>query len=400
MHRLVGVGFALALVPISFCQAKSGVQAEVPPSFTIAIDGPAYATEPIWVRALNGQIENVRYPFSPAVGDFGCNKLEVRHHGTLLAPRTNSGPVSSVGIACGSSAPAGSPQGRLPLHILYPLTQPGTYSVRWTIEYPDLTPGSLTPLRSIAESPWLTFAVLAATPEQHQKWVRRLLANAPKDPGHAAGDFIPSLVADAPDPRVLSVLLGYLYAENQMVAGEAASALELFPQSVVMRAVVKTIEEHGPSEQLAYYATYHKGWTLADEEEVVHAAVRFLVPPHTRPVAEVNQPENPFKAQNPFAPEVPTAASAAIKLLGFIFYTPNHAWPSDSKLNAWTDAQVLRAAPKIMASADTTGVQQLAEYLGSMQPSADAHELLLRIADRDDVAGEQAKICLGWHRPN
>jgi len=400
MHRLAGIGFALALVPMSFCQATDGVQAGDPPSFTIAIDRPAYANEPIWVRALNGPIENVRYPFYPAIDDFGCNKLEVRHDGALLTPRTipTPGGTQRVGIACGSSAPAGSPQGRLPLHILYPLSQPGTYSVRWTIEAPGLH--RPVPLRAIAESQWLDFTILAETPKQHEKWVRQLLANPPKDPGQVAGDFLPSLVADVPDRRALRVLMGYLYAKNQIVAGEAASALELFPESEVMRAVIEAIEEHGPSDQLAYYATYHKGWTLADEDGVVHAAVRFLNPPHKRPVAEVNQPENPFKAEDRFKPVVPPAMSAAIKLLGFIFYTPNHAWPADSNLNAWTDAQVLRAAPTIMASADTAAVQELAEYLGSMQPSADAHELLLRIADRDDVAGEQAKICLGWHRPN
>lgn len=394
MRRLCGIGFALALAPMSYCQAKNGVQTGDPSSFTISIEGPAYANEPIWVRALNGPIENVRYPFYPAIDDFGCNKLEVRHDGALLTPRTIPAPGGTlrVGIACGSSAPAGSPQGRLPLHIVYALSQPGTYSVRWTIEAPGLH--RPVPLRAIAESQWFTFTVLAETPKQHEKWVRQLLANPPKDPGQLAGDFIPSLVADAPDRRALSALLHCLYADNQVVAGEAASALELFPQSEVMRAVVGAIEEHGPSDQLAYYATVHKGWTLADEDGVVRAAVRYLNPPHMRPVAEVNQPENPFK------PLVPTAMSAAIKLLGFIFHTPNHAWPADSNLNAWTDAQVLRAAPTIMASADTAAVQELAEFLGSMQPFADAHELLLRIADRDDVAGEQAKICLGWHRPN
>jgi hypothetical protein len=403
MHRLAFIAFALALVPVSFCQTKGDLQAEDPPAFTIAIDQPAYTDEPVWVRALNGPIENVQYPFNSFIGDFGCNKLEVRHDGVLLTPRTiPSTGEQSNGFACGSAAPAGSPQGRLPLHILYPLTQPGTYSVRWTIEYPDFTHGPPPRLRfrPIGESQWLTFTVLAETPKQHEKWIKRLLVNPPKDPGQLAGDFLPSLVADAPDPRALSAFLDCLYADNQDVAAEASSALELFPQSEVMHAVVEAIEEHGPSDQIAYYATYHKGWTLADEEGVVHAAVRYLNPPHTRRVAEVNQAEDPFKPENSFKPEVPTATSAAIKLLAFIFYTPNHAWPSESNLNAWTDAQVLRAAPNIMAHGSMIAVQELAEYLGSMQPSAEAHSLLLRIADRDDSAGEQAKICLGWHRPS
>jgi len=42
-------------------------------------------------------------------------------------------------------------------------------------------------------------------------------------------------------------------------------------------------------------------------------------------------------------------------------------------------------------------VQQLAEYLGAMQSSPRAHELLLQIAERSDNAGEQARGCLTWH---
>jgi hypothetical protein len=153
MRRLARIGFALALVPVSFCQIKGGSLAGDPSAFTIAIDQPAYTNEPVWVRALNGPLQNVRCPFYPAIGFFGCNKLEVRRDGAVLSPRTI--PITGMswgGPACGSSAPAGSPQGRLPLHILYPLTQPGTYSVRWTTEDLDFTPGSHERFRSVGES--------------------------------------------------------------------------------------------------------------------------------------------------------------------------------------------------------------------------------------------------------
>jgi hypothetical protein len=160
-----------------------------------------------------------------------------------------------------------------------------------------------------------------------------VLANPPKDSGHLAGDFLPSLVADAPDPQALSVFLKYLYADNQIVAAEASSALELFPQPEVMHAVVEAIGERGPSEQLAYYASYHKGRTLADEGKVVHAAADYLIPSEKSQDTTVHQPY------------APTPSSAAIKLLRFIFYVPNHAWPADGSLNAWADAQVLRASP-------------------------------------------------------
>lgn len=384
MRRLACFGFALALVPMSFCQAKTGAQ-KSPTAFTIAVDQPVYADEPIWVHALNGPTENVRYPFQPTIGYFGCNKLEVWHEGTLVTPSaTATIPPALDGIACGSAAPHGSPEARLPLHIVYPLIQPGTYLVRWTIESPNFAPGPL--LLSIGQSQWLTFTVLAATPAMHESWLQKLIASPPDDPGQLAGDFLPALAADAPDPRALKIFLKYLYSDNEIVAREAESALELFPQSEVMRVVASAIEEHGPSDQLAYYATYHTGWTVEDEDKIVHAAVTYLQLPEPRPVSETIEPW------------APTRTSAAIKLLLFIFYVPNHAWPPDPRLNSWADAQILRAAPGIMADASEAAVQQLAEYLGSMQPSADAHELLLRITDREDDAGRQARICLGWHR--
>jgi hypothetical protein len=42
-------------------------------------------------------------------------------------------------------------------------------------------------------------------------------------------------------------------------------------------------------------------------------------------------------------------------------------------------------------------VQELAEYLGTMQSSLRVQELLIQIAQRSDAAAEQARICLTWH---
>ena len=288
MRRLACIGFALALVPASFCQGKTAALTGSPSPFTITIDQPAYAGEPIWVRAVNGPIQNVRYPIYSPDGYFGCNKLEVWHDGTLVAPSTTETvPHVYDGPACGSAAPRGSPEGRLPLHVLYPLLQPGTYLVRWTIESPNFAPGPL--LLSIGQSQWLTFTVLAATPAMHESWLQKLIASPPDDPGQIAGDFLPSLEADAPDPRALNIFLKYLYSDNWVVADEAGSALELFPQSEAMRAVDAAIEEHGPSDQLAYYASDHKGWTLADEDKIVHAAVSYLESPEPRPATGLEQ---------------------------------------------------------------------------------------------------------------
>lgn len=364
LNRRAVIRVALSLLPL-LSGVAGAAQISSPTNFTISIDQPVYAGEPVWVRALDGPIQNVRYPFNSPIGYFGCNKLEVWHDGTLVAPSTTETiPRVYNGPACGSAAPSGSPEGRLPLHILYPLIQPGTYLVRWTIESPNLPPPSLIPtipqsheypdfthrppFRTIGQSQWLTFTVLAATPAMHESWLQKLIASPPDDPGQIAGDFLPSLAADAPDSRALNIFLKYLYSDNEVVAAEAGSALELFPQSEAMHAVATAIDEHGPSDQLAYYATYHTGWTHEEESRIVHAAVTYLELPEPR-LAEGAKPWTP------------TRTSAAIKLLRFIFYIPNHAWPLDPKLNSWTDVQILRAAPGIMANASVAAVQQLAE---------------------------------------
>jgi len=379
------LGFSLAFTLLASLSPQSqpaATQADIP-AFTIAIDHPVYAGQPVWVRALDGPRQSIRYPFRAAAGDIGCNRLEVQHDGVLLKQLPIRGGVNRSGILCGSATPQGSPMYRLPLHVLYPFNSPGTYSVRWTVEAPSPQPARQKP---IAQSDWLTFTVLETTPEQHEAWIKNLLANAPQDDGLLAGDFLPSLIAAAPDPRALETLVKYLYADNAMVSGMAASALEEFPQPQVLRAVADSLEKHGPSDELAYFATYHKGWTEDDEDKIVHAAIPYLQPQSTT-----------LSSGKQLPPYAPTQTSAAIKLLRFIFYIPNHAWPANPELASYADAKALQAAPNIMANANMNAVQELAEYLGLLQSSQRAHELLIQIAERSDNAGTQARICLTWH---
>jgi hypothetical protein len=362
-------------------QVATQPQPENIPVLTIAVDQPAYTGQPLWIRAVSGPLQNIRYPFHAAAGDIGCNRLEVKRDGVLLAPLPIHAALSMDGIVCGSGAPVGSPEHRLPIHVLYPLNIAGTYSVRWTVT--GYTPTGLKP---VAQSDWLTFEVLRATPVQHESWIRNLLANPPENDGYLAGDFLPSLLASAPDPRALVTFVKYLHADNSMVSGIAASALEEFPQPEVVRAVAESIEKHGPSEQLAYYATFHKGWTRDDQDKIVRAMVPYLQPANAVLVSKKTT-----------GPSRPTQTSSAIKLLQFIFYIPNHTWPTNPELAAYADAEVMKGAPTIIANGNETTVQQLAEYLGTMQPSLRAHEFLIQIAQRSDTAAEQARICLTWH---
>src|SRR5215469_6087994 len=157
-----------------------------------------------------------------------------------------------------------------------------------------------------------------------------------KRSGLLAGDFLPSLLAGVPDTRVLKVFVSYLHAEDAMVSGMAAAGLERFPLSEVRPAVAESIEQSGPSEEIAYFATYHSGWTQSDESRIVHAASAYLEPSRT-----------------------PSESGAAYKLLGFILYIPNHSWPADPTIKAFGDVQVLEAAPSVVASGDPKVVQEL-----------------------------------------
>ncbi len=333
----------------------------VPVPLQIVVRQTNYVGEPIWVTATAGSVQNVRYPFHAAVEDAGCNRIEVNHNGVPLPQLPIRSQANLSGIGCGSSAPPGSPPDRLPLHALFAINKPGRYSVRWT------------ELSSNTVSDWLTFDVRQPTPEQREGWLTGLLAHPPDSAGLLAGDFLPSLLAGAPDPRVLQAFVSYMHADNAMVSGMAAAGLEHFPLSEVQPAVVDSIVRSGPSDALAYFATQHLGWTRSDEDRVVHATTAYLLP-----IGNGSQ------------------SAAAYTLLHFIFYVPNHAWPADAELKAYADEQVLSAAPSVIEKDDTSVIHELAVYLGSMS-SRRSHELLLQLAGRSDNAGEQARIALTWH---
>lgn len=357
MHLLHLASFVLLSLPV---QVTSRGKVTVVP-LNIEVTQPAYVGEPIWVTATSGPIGSVRYPFHAAMEDIGCNRIELKRNGVSLPQLPIRGTGDMSGPLCGSAAPPGAPPHRLPLHALFDIKEAGSYSVRWT------------ETRSHVGSDWVSFEVLQPTPEQHERWLSGLLAHPPENAGLLAGDFLPSLLAAAPDSRVLKVFVSYLHAEDPVVSGMAAAGLEHFALSEVRASVAESIVQAGPSETIAFFATYHSGWTHSDENRVVHAVTAYLRPS-----------------------SIPSQSAAALRLLHFIFDIPNHAWPADPELKAYADREVLGAAPSIIASADTEVVHELAVYLGSMS-SPQAHFLLRRIAERTDDAGEQARIALTWH---
>lgn len=83
-------------------------------------------------------------------------------------------------------------------------------------------------------------------------------------------------------------------------------------------------------------------------------------------------------------------------LSGFGF--DEEAWRRDNGgFFAEVDASVFRRLPRLLASRDDDLVRNLALYLGSAAASAESKRALLELAKRPGV-GEQALICLTWHK--
>jgi hypothetical protein len=181
-------GIALALVALLPAQPQASASPFPSDLLTIAVDEPVYTGQPVWVRVENDSRERVRFPFGPALADIGCNRLEVMRDGVLLTPLPLRGEMSWIGPPCGSGAPRGSPAHRLPLHILYPFKTAGTYSVRLA-QLGSGPPGPNGERSPEAISRWLTFTVLEATPEQHETWLKNLLAMRHRMRGCSLGTF-------------------------------------------------------------------------------------------------------------------------------------------------------------------------------------------------------------------
>lgn len=214
---------------------------------SVTVDQPAYAGEPIWIHTE--PTGKVHYPFRTGIGDFGCNRLELMHDGKMLSPRKLKIWGDASGILCGWVAPPNAPTDRLPLHVRFQSLRSGQYAVRWISEVPDLSKGR--PQVFDIASDWTTFVIDAPPAGQREAWLRNLLEHVPSDPGMLAGEYIPNLVAAAPDARALRAIAEQLYADNQVVAQLAASALQVFPQDDVTALLTRLFDAQGPSDVLA-----------------------------------------------------------------------------------------------------------------------------------------------------
>lgn len=364
VRRILAVALLVTAALSSAHAQTSSVQ-----KFQIRVTNPAFTGLPIWIYAeLDFPLE-IRYPYGEDPEDFGPNKIEVKRESHLLARVPFKPWAAGGGLVDGSIAPPTSPKNRLPLHLQYALDKPGIYSIRWTVVRHRFQDGQMTET-VVAQSDWLVFEVRQSTPEQKNDWFEKQLARVPIDAGEFVGDFLPSLLASAPGPRGLRVVLEQMYSTGPLVPSCALASLRFFPEDDIRSQVLDMLHLRGPNEGLAYAISWHASWFQDRKDDIVRTVLPYL---HSREDWQ---------------------AAATLKMLGFLVHLGNFHWPPESLIPAQSDQAVLAAAPELIGR--SPGVSQiLAEYLGGIK-SHSARELLWQVAERPESAHEQALIALTW----
>ena len=167
--------FAASVLIVSSAQNTPPI-----PIAQISLPDPAYVGMPIWMQVDSPTNHTVHYPSSTTPNDFYCNEVDVKQNGRLLSPLKGFPPAGRAGPACGWLGVADNAQSKLPIHLQYPLTQPGTYLVRFTRREHRGT-GKL----EIAEqSDWVALHLRTAPPGMIESWLSRQLSTLPAGPVH------------------------------------------------------------------------------------------------------------------------------------------------------------------------------------------------------------------------
>ena len=241
-----------------------------PQKITVSMDQPAYAGMPIWLRVeLPFQYGTIRYPYFFGLAGFGCNEVEVRRNGESLpfipGSRGLGSPGTFVGNICGSFGPSSHVTGRLTLHIMYDLSTPGKYEVRFTMRSEPF--GVLSPTGFKARSEWTTFEVLPSEPNRRAKWLDSLREHPPVDSGEWLTDTLPGLLGIR-DESSLEILTSYLYHPDSSVRRYAFNGLSYWPEETVLRKMLALLQETGPSDAILSAAIAALQRTPADPKNL------------------------------------------------------------------------------------------------------------------------------------
>jgi hypothetical protein len=119
---------------VMVCDLVVSGQQDVKPvrAAKISLPEPAYIGMPIWMQVVSPTGYKIHYPSSTTPNDFYCNEVEVKQDGRPLRPLIGFSAGGRNGPACGWVGIADTADSKLPIHVQYLLTEPGTYMVRFT----------------------------------------------------------------------------------------------------------------------------------------------------------------------------------------------------------------------------------------------------------------------------
>lgn len=387
----------MAFCTMFCCAATIGsanASSPAPKKFRISVDKPALTGMPIWLRAAQSGLRPTHYPFSQDPCEFGNNRIELRLNNnpvplrraanrqsipsTFIDPNEGDTRFSSKTVALDA----------LPLHLLFSFDRPGVYSVRWSRLHISSFDTEKPKEVLVAQSDWLSFRVADSTEQQRKAWLLKQLASAPIDESLLVGRYLPSILAAAPDQKVLPVLIQQIYAyahrdgngavpDEGAVGYYACDALSLFRDEDVRKAIVNAIKERGPNELIAFYLSWYRHMFKPDREQLVNATLPYL------------QSKNDIQVAD------------ALMTLYYVTQGDKCGRSECDSIKAKADQAVLAISPRLIQSRKT---HALALYLGKI-PGDKASALLWQIvgqsATQDQNAfsacgPEQALICLTW----
>lgn len=260
------------------------------------------------------------------------------------------------------------PQNRLPLHLAFAIATPGRYSIRWTVVGERFEAGPpLTRQELLAESDWLDFEVVATKPTDRQAWLRASLAASPTETGAYVGDYLPSLLAAAPDRRVAQAALDGTYSTADVIASFALASLRLFPTEIVVPLTLEKLHVRGPNYGLAHFISWHAPWFQDRRNEIVGTATWFL-------------------SSNDDA-----VVAAALRLLGF---AGAFDW-RDGDIALRDADRAVEGAASVLATRSVRVARALAIYLPRIK-SAALRDRLWQLIEQRPAEREQALIAVTW----
>jgi hypothetical protein len=343
---------AAALLAVSLAPARA--QDVIGPRIDLRVEQPARAGLPIWldVDVQDGCLEARYSGGSPNFFGIRGDRAEVTLDGHKTPPSAFPAPsIVWVGPgpprhACPGSHPIGpASQHRFPLHLVTSIERAGAYAVRWVV------PGEV---GIAAQSAWLPFTVQPTTRAQREAWLAGMLSHPPTDPALLA-DYIPSLLAAWPDPRITRVLLNLLCVPNERTNIMANTALTY------------DIGKDGEAHLL----------TMVKSGCLTPSVAQFL--------SRYIQKNGPLREQfmHAVAAHLPaTTGRGIVTALHAMYWLRPLPRADDPRLRAWADQRVLRVAPSIVTGSDDAAKLALSYYLGSPPISAPARKLLHALADQ------------------